>query len=200
MDSPRGRVYQMVQVAERRAHQPVLHGAHRAVPGLPRVRNGVSLRACSTAAWWRRARAEIEAQTVRPWHARLFRRFIFGHLLQSPRAADARRRAAVSVRSQRIEETRPRRWGSSSCSGAWATWSSSSPPARAAVLLQPGGQNISGRRRAALPGGVPGGLYRQHLLRAAERGHGARACRRTAARWCCPTSRAAAARCTSTPG
>jgi glycolate oxidase iron-sulfur subunit len=31
------------------------------------------------------ARAEIEANTTRPWHARLFRRFIFGHLLQSPR-------------------------------------------------------------------------------------------------------------------
>ncbi len=42
MDSPRGRIYQMVQVSERRPDQPVLHRAYRALPGVPRLRDGLS--------------------------------------------------------------------------------------------------------------------------------------------------------------
>ena len=53
MDSPRGRVYQMVQVAEGAPITPSYVRAHRPVPGLPRLRIGVPLRACATAAWWK---------------------------------------------------------------------------------------------------------------------------------------------------
>ena len=49
MDSPRGRIYQMVQVANGVADHSLVCGAHRAVPGLPRLRNGVPI--------WRSIRA-----------------------------------------------------------------------------------------------------------------------------------------------
>lgn len=83
MDSPRGRIYQMVQV-------------HNGAPITPAYVEHIELclacRSCETACpsgvqygrLVEAARAHIESQTVRPWYARAFRRFIFGHLLQSP--------------------------------------------------------------------------------------------------------------------
>jgi glycolate oxidase iron-sulfur subunit len=91
MDSPRGRIYQMVQV-------------HNGAPITPAYVEHIELclacRSCETACpsgvqygrLVEAARAHIESQRVRPWYARVFRRFIFGHLLQSPallRAAGA---------------------------------------------------------------------------------------------------------------
>ena len=65
MDSPRGRIYQMVQVAERRADHPFVQRAHRPVPGLPRLRIGLPFGRAATAAWWRTRAREIEAQVQR---------------------------------------------------------------------------------------------------------------------------------------
>ena len=83
MDSPRGRVYQMVQVSE---------GAPMSPSYLEHIGLCLACRGCETACpsgvqygrLVEAARAEIEARTARPWYARAFRRFIFGHLLLSP--------------------------------------------------------------------------------------------------------------------
>jgi glycolate oxidase iron-sulfur subunit len=85
MDSPRGRVYQMVQVS---------NGAPIGPSYLEHIGLCLACRGCETACpsgvqygkLVEAARAEIEVQTVRPWYARLVRRFIFGHLLQSRRS------------------------------------------------------------------------------------------------------------------
>ena len=83
MDSPRGRIYQMVQVSE---------GA----PITPAYRQHIDLclacRACETACpsgveygrLIEAARSEIEDHTERPWYQRFFRWFIFNRLLGSP--------------------------------------------------------------------------------------------------------------------
>jgi glycolate oxidase iron-sulfur subunit len=83
MDSPRGRVYQMVKVAE---------GAPITASYLEHIGLCLACRGCETACpsgvqygrLVEAARAEIEARVPRPWPERVFRRFVFGHLLQSP--------------------------------------------------------------------------------------------------------------------
>jgi glycolate oxidase iron-sulfur subunit len=91
MDSPRGRIYQMVQVAA---------GAPATPSYVEHIELCLACRACETAcpsgvrygALVEAARAGIENAAPRPWTTRLLRRFVFGHLLQSPvllRAAGA---------------------------------------------------------------------------------------------------------------
>lgn len=83
MDSPRGRIYQMVQVSE---------GAPISDSYREHMDLCLACRACETACpsgveygrLIEGARAEIEANTVRPWWARAGRDFIFKKLLQSP--------------------------------------------------------------------------------------------------------------------
>src|SRR5579862_8103223 len=82
MDSPRGRIYQMVQVA---------NGA----PVTPSYEEHIDLclacRACETACpsgvkygrLVEAARADIEQRTERPWRTRLLRSLVFEHLLPS---------------------------------------------------------------------------------------------------------------------
>jgi len=82
MDSPRGRVYQMVQVAG---------GAPITPSYIEHIDLCLACRGCETACpsgvpygrMVEDARAEIEAQRHRGWLADRVRRFIFGHLLQS---------------------------------------------------------------------------------------------------------------------
>ncbi|MFB3826137.1 MAG: (Fe-S)-binding protein [Bryobacteraceae bacterium] len=83
MDSPRGRVYQMVRVAE---------GAMEIGPSyLEHIGRCLACRGCESACpsgvqygkLIEAARAQIEAQTVRPLPVRLFRRFLFNRLLPS---------------------------------------------------------------------------------------------------------------------
>ncbi len=82
MDSPRGRIYQMVQIA---SGSPV-SGAYTEHIGLC-----LACRACETACpsgvqygrLIEDARAEIEARTERPLLVRIFRDFVFQHLLES---------------------------------------------------------------------------------------------------------------------
>ena len=83
MDSPRGRIYQMVQVAQ---------GAPITESYMEHMDLCLACRACETACpsgveygrLIEAARAEMDPHVRRSWTARLTRRFVFGHLLQSP--------------------------------------------------------------------------------------------------------------------
>ena len=83
MDSPRGRIYQMAQVAA---------GAPVTPSYVEHISLCLACRGCETACpsgvqygkLVEAARSEIEAVTTRPRGERLLRKFVFGHLLQSP--------------------------------------------------------------------------------------------------------------------
>ena len=83
MDSPRGRIYQMVQIAT---------GEEQMNPSyLEHIDLCLACRACETACpsgvqygrLVEAARAEIEAAVPRPWHQRMLRSFVFERLLPS---------------------------------------------------------------------------------------------------------------------
>jgi glycolate oxidase iron-sulfur subunit len=82
MDSPRGRVYQMVQVA---------NGAPITPSYIEHIDLCLACRGCESACpsgvrygrMVEDARAQIEAHVRRSWFERLLRRFVFGHLLES---------------------------------------------------------------------------------------------------------------------
>jgi glycolate oxidase iron-sulfur subunit len=84
MDSPRGRIYQMVQVAEGKMPIGPSYIKH--------IGLCLACRACETACpsgvqygrLVETARADIESKARRPLATRLLRRIVFGHLLQSP--------------------------------------------------------------------------------------------------------------------
>src|SRR5215467_5180568 len=84
MDSPRGRIYQMNQVAA---------GAEISPSYIEHIELCLACRACESACpsgvqygrLVEAARAEIEGRSQRPLGVRVMRRFVFGHLLQSPR-------------------------------------------------------------------------------------------------------------------
>src|SRR5262245_38621321 len=83
MDSPRGRIYQMNQVAA---------GAPIGESYVEHIELCLACRACESACpsgveygrLIEAARADIEARRPRPLGTRLLRKFVFGHLLQSP--------------------------------------------------------------------------------------------------------------------
>lgn len=83
MDSPRGRIYQMVQVA---SGAPITDSYREHIDLCLACRGCES--ACPSGVQYGRlveaARAEIEAHTERPWLTRKFRDFIFRKLLPSP--------------------------------------------------------------------------------------------------------------------
>ena len=82
MDSPRGRIFQMVQVA---AGAPLSNSYHEHIDLCLACRGCES--ACPSGVQYGRlveaARAEIEAHITRPWITRTMRSFVFQHLLQS---------------------------------------------------------------------------------------------------------------------
>lgn len=83
MDSPRGRIYQMVQVTTGKAEMSQGYIEHLDLC--------LACRGCETACpsgvqygkLIEAARAHIEENVPRKWHVALFRRFLFGHLLQT---------------------------------------------------------------------------------------------------------------------
>jgi glycolate oxidase iron-sulfur subunit len=83
MDSPRGRIYQMVQVAEGKAPISETYIEHMELC--------LACRGCESACpsgvnygrLIEAARADIEQKIERPWHVRLARNFVFGALLPS---------------------------------------------------------------------------------------------------------------------
>ena len=85
MDSPRGRIYQMVQVAAGRMNVSDSYTEH--------ISLCLACRACETACpsgvqygkLVEAARAHIELARPRPLLSRMARRFVYGHLLLSPR-------------------------------------------------------------------------------------------------------------------
>ena len=83
MDSPRGRIYQMVQVSE---GQPIGDSYREHIDLCLACRGCES--ACPSGVQYGRlveaARADIEANTVRPWPTRMLRDFVFRKLLPSP--------------------------------------------------------------------------------------------------------------------
>src|SRR5690349_12247640 len=83
MDSPRGRIYQMVQVA---AGQPVTDSYREHIDLCLACRGCES--ACPSGVQYGRlveaARAQIENRTKRSWPSRITRNFVFKRLLQSP--------------------------------------------------------------------------------------------------------------------
>src|ERR1700722_13133222 len=83
MDSPRGRIYQMVQVAE---GHPVSDSYREHIDLCLACRGCES--ACPSGVQYGRlveaARADIETHTRRPFGSRMVRSLVFKHLLQSP--------------------------------------------------------------------------------------------------------------------
>jgi glycolate oxidase iron-sulfur subunit len=83
MDSPRGRIYQMVQVSQ---GQPIGDTYREHIDLCLACRGCES--ACPSGVQYGRlveaARAEIEANTERPWLSRMVRNFVFRKLLPSP--------------------------------------------------------------------------------------------------------------------
>jgi glycolate oxidase iron-sulfur subunit len=83
MDSPRGRIYQMVQVSEGQA----IGDSYREHIDLCLACRGCES-ACPSGVRYGRlveaARADIDANTVRPWLSRTLRNFVFRKLLPSP--------------------------------------------------------------------------------------------------------------------
>ena len=81
MDSPRGRIYQMVQIA---TGETTINDSYREHIGLCLACRGCET-ACPSGVEYGKlveaARAEIEALTPRPWRERLLRSLVFDHLL-----------------------------------------------------------------------------------------------------------------------
>jgi glycolate oxidase iron-sulfur subunit len=85
MDSPRGRIYQMVQVATGAA--PVTSESYLEHLGLCLACRGCET-ACPSGVQYGRlieaARTEIQARVPKPWHARFLQWLVFSQLLQKP--------------------------------------------------------------------------------------------------------------------
>jgi glycolate oxidase iron-sulfur subunit len=146
MDSPRGRIYQMVQVANGAPITRFLPRAHRPVPGLPRLRIGLPVGRALRPHGGRRARGNGSARPARLARAQAAA-LVFGHLLQS--------RAALSVAGTLLYLFEVS--GLKALARGWAD-EAAGPPGRsataravgrAAVLLQPDRPDVSaeGERR-----------------------------------------------------
>jgi glycolate oxidase iron-sulfur subunit len=102
MDSPRGRIYQMVQVS---------NGAAVTASYAEHIELCLACRACETACpsgvqygrLVEAARADIESQVRRPFFTRIIRRFVFEKLLQSPGLMTTAGALAFLYQSSRLQ-------------------------------------------------------------------------------------------------
>ena len=136
MDSPRGRVYQMVQVANGAPITPFLRRAHRPVPGLPRLRIGLPVRRAATAAWWKTRAPKSKRRRRAGWFARLAPALRLRAPAAIARRAVRRRHDALPVRGQRPEGAGARA-GIAEAAGPAGRSGAAHAVRRAAVLLQP---------------------------------------------------------------
>jgi glycolate oxidase iron-sulfur subunit len=109
--------------------------------------------ACNTASWWKpRARKSKRAVRCAARGAWL-RRFVFGHLLQSPALMTVARRAAVSVPGSGLQKL-VRGLGFLKLLGKLGEMEQLAPPAEPPFFFSKIGKTFPGRRRAALPRGA----------------------------------------------
>ena len=174
MDSPRGRIYQMAQVAA---------GAPIGPSYIEHIELCLACRGCESACpsgvqygrLVEAARAEIAGVAVQPpGAAQRMRRFVFGHLLVSPALMTVLGTLLYLYQGSGMQKL-VRGRGLPEAAGQTGRRGAACAARRAAVLLQQDRQDLSGRRRAALPRGADGGMHCQRVLRALERGHRARA-------------------------
>jgi glycolate oxidase iron-sulfur subunit len=128
MDSPRGRIYQMVQVS---AGQPVTDSYREHIDLCLACRGCES--ACPSGVQYGRlveaARAEIETKTARPWLSRVTRDFVFRKLLPSPALLTAAGAALYVYQVSGLQKVL-RATGLISLLGPLAAREALSPPAR----------------------------------------------------------------------
>ena len=169
MDSPRGRIYQMVQVSGGAAISPSY---------IEHIELCLACRGCETACpsgvqygrLVEAARAEIESKIRRPWRERMLRWLVFRKLLPSRLSLEIAGALLYLYQASGLKRLvgmpgfLPARLRELEESGAGN---------RDAVLLRLLRQDAAGRGRAAPSRGVPGRMHREHQFRALERGHGA---------------------------
>ena len=174
MDSPRGRIYQMVQVAERRADHAIPTSSTSVCAWPAAAANRPALRACATAAWWKTRAPRSKRTRTRGWFARRLRQLVFVQLLQSRGALTVAGTLLYLYEASGLKAL-VRGLGLSEAAGPPGRSGAARAVRRAAVLLQPDRPHLSAGGRAQLPRGVSGRLHRQRVFRAPERGHRARA-------------------------
>ena len=201
MDSPRGRIYLMKAGVEGRAElTPSLRAAHRQLPGLPGLRDGVSVgRAVRAADRAARARRSSSATRGRP----------------ATGCSAALLMALVPV-SRAHAAGRWRRWrwpagwsaaGAAGCrraaDGLWrrlvAMVELAPPVTFGGAVRQHAGGDDAGGGAERLTGGAAHRLRAAAVVRARQPGHRARAGRGRVPRGGARARRAAAARCRCTP-
>ena len=198
MDSPRGRVYQMVQVADGAPITRLLHRAHRPLPGLPGLRVRLPVRRALRPHGGgrpRRTRGRKSARLVRRAHCD---RFVFGRLLQSRGWLTVAGTLLYLYEASGMKAPGARPGLSASCWAGWAIWSNSRrPPSRPSSSARSGA-----RSRPKATASIAWRSSRDASPTWPSRGSTrppSGCCRGTAARWWCPKDRAAAARCTCIP-
>ncbi len=166
MDSPRGRIFQMAQVA---AGAPITDSYKEHI-GLCLACRGCES-ACPSGVPYGRmvedARAQIEAHVQRGPVARRLHRFVFERLLPSPRMLSAAGTALYLYEASGLKLL-TRGLGMMHLLGRLGDLGGVGPIRRTALLLPSDWARVSGGGKAALFGSVRGGLHRQCGVRAAQ--------------------------------
>ena len=173
MDSPRGRIYQMVQVA---------NGAPISDAYMEHIDLCLACRACETACpsgvqygrLVEAARADIEQRVRRPLATRVLRNLVFEQLLPSPAnirlAGAALRFYQVSGLRKLVRGLLPARLGEIE---------SLAPTVETPSFYRHRGTVFPGSGGTQIPGRVALRVHREHVFCASERSHGSR----TSSQW-----------------
>ena len=182
MDSPRGRIYQMVQVSNGAAPMTRRLCASTSTCAWPAAgANRPARRACSTAGWSKR-RAPISKRSASgPGSTRSCAALIFRHLLPSRAAIRIAARLLWLYQRSGMQQL-VRSTGLLDEFGDLGKAERLAPPVETPFFYDQLRPRVSGRRRAAVPRGAARRLHRERVLRAAERGHACAFCSGTDAR------------------